>query len=113
MVIGDRGYNPVEQWMALADRGVGPVIRYNPHGIKLYTPVGQPLVLETEVAATTTDGCWPRAAAQQAGRQIQDCTLPLAAWVLIWTTLPPALLPTATLMGLYRLRWQVELAIKR
>ena len=31
----------------------------------------------------------------------------------IWTTLPPEVLPTATVMGLYRLRWQVELAIKR
>ncbi len=101
------------------------------------------MALDAELAATVSAGCWPvrvrnqrgeylegylhaqrlppaaaaearrRAAAQQAGRQIQDCTLPLAAWVLIWTTLPPALLPTATLMGLYRLRWQVELAIKR
>jgi len=60
-----------------------------------------------------------RAAAKKAGRQIQARTLALAlalalaGWVLIWTTLPPAVLPTDTVMGFYRLRWQVELAIKR
>ena len=37
----------------------------------------------------------------------------LAEWVLIFTTLPPALLPTATVAALYRVRWQVELVIKR
>jgi hypothetical protein len=30
----------------------------------------------------------------------------LAEWVLIFTTLPPALLPTPTLAALYRVRWQ-------
>jgi len=39
--------------------------------------------------------------------------LALAEWVLIFTTVPPAVLPTATVMALYRVRWQVELAIKR
>ena len=29
------------------------------------------------------------------------------------STLPPAVLPTATVLALYRLRWQVELVIKR
>jgi len=145
VVVADRGYNQVEPWLALADRGVGLVVRYNPHGIKLFTLAGQPLALDAELAATVSAGCWPvrvrnkqgeylegylhaqrlppaaatearrraRASAQQAGRQIQARTLQLAEWVLIWTTLPPALLPTATIMGLYRLRWQVELAIKR
>jgi len=37
----------------------------------------------------------------------------LAEWVLLFTTLPPALLPTATLAALYRVRWPVELVIKR
>jgi hypothetical protein len=32
---------------------------------------------------------------------------------LIFTTLPPELLPTATTTALYRVRWQAELAIKR
>jgi hypothetical protein len=37
----------------------------------------------------------------------------LAEWVLIFPTLPPELLPPATIAALYRVRWQAELAIKR
>lgn len=33
--------------------------------------------------------------------------------MLVLSTLPPAVLPTATVLALYRLRWQVELVIKR
>jgi hypothetical protein len=33
--------------------------------------------------------------------------------VLVFTTLPPAVLSAQTIMTLYRCRWQVELAIKR
>jgi hypothetical protein len=54
-----------------------------------------------------------RAEAQKDGRQIRQRTLALAEWVLIFTTLPPTVLPTATVMALYRVRWQVELVIKR
>ena len=54
-----------------------------------------------------------RAKAKKKGRCVQRRTLVLAEWVLIFTTLPPALLPTATLAALYRVRWQVELVIKR
>ena len=146
VAIMDRGYNQVAQWMAMADRGVALVIRYNPHGVKLYPAEGTPVDLEAVLREpTATDRCLPvqvrhqgqaflngylharclppaqaaearrrtRAAAKKAGRQLQARTLALAGWVLIWTTLPPAVLPTDTVMGLYRLRWQVELAIKR
>jgi hypothetical protein len=37
----------------------------------------------------------------------------LAGWVLVFTTLVPAVLSAQTIMALYRCRWQVELAIKR
>src|SRR5215470_17331145 len=37
----------------------------------------------------------------------------LAGWVLVFTTLAPAVLSAQTIMALYRFRWQVELAIKR
>ncbi|MGF1613155.1 MAG: hypothetical protein ACFCVA_04365, partial [Gammaproteobacteria bacterium] len=50
-----------------------------------------------------------RAKAKKKGRCVQRRTLLLAEWVLIFTTRPPALLPTATLAALYRLRWQVEI----
>src|SRR6266536_3433483 len=37
----------------------------------------------------------------------------LAGWVLVFTTLAPAVLTAQTIMALYRCRWQVEIAIKR
>ncbi len=37
----------------------------------------------------------------------------LAGWVLVFTTLAPAVLSAQTIMALYRCRWHVELAIKR
>ena len=37
----------------------------------------------------------------------------LAGWVLVFTTLAPAVLSPQTIMTLYRCRWQVEIAIKR
>jgi hypothetical protein len=54
-----------------------------------------------------------RMKAQREGRTPQQRTLFLAEWVLVFTTLPPTLLPSATIAALYRVRWQVELAIKR
>lgn len=40
-------------------------------------------------------------------------TLYLAGWVLVLSSLPPEVLDTETVLALYRVRWQVELAIKR
>ena len=40
-------------------------------------------------------------------------SLLLAGWVLVFTTLAPAVLKAQTIMALYRCRWQVEIAIKR
>ena len=37
----------------------------------------------------------------------------VAGWVLVFTTLAPAVLSAQTIMALYRCRWQVEIAIKR
>lgn len=54
-----------------------------------------------------------RARAQKKGRTPQQRTLVLAEWVLVFTNLPPSVLPTATVAALYRVRWQVELVIKR
>lgn len=39
--------------------------------------------------------------------------LSLSEWVLIFTSLPPELLSTTPASALYRVRWQVELVIKR
>ncbi|HSR52502.1 MAG TPA: transposase [Acidobacteriota bacterium] len=46
-------------------------------------------------------------------RQPKKSTLYLAGWVLVLSTLPPAVLDTNTVLALYRVRWQVELTIKR
>ena len=66
-----------------------------------------------------------RLSAEQANRARQKCrqrhktgqpqaeTLFLAGWVLVFTTLAPAVLAAQTLLAVYRCRWQVELAIKR
>lgn len=54
-----------------------------------------------------------RIQAKQKRRPAQARTLALAEWVWVLSTLPPAVLPTATVLALYRLRWQVELVIKR
>jgi len=40
-------------------------------------------------------------------------TLYLAGWLLVLSSLPPEVLDTETVLALYRLRWPVELAIKR
>ena len=51
--------------------------------------------------------------ARKKGRQAGAESLFLSGWVLIFTSLPVALLDTTTIGELYRLRWQVELVIKR
>ena len=45
--------------------------------------------------------------------QPKQSTLYLAGWVLVLSTLPPEVLDTDTVLALYRVRWQVELTIKR
>jgi hypothetical protein len=47
------------------------------------------------------------------GHQPKKSTLFLAGWVLVLTSLLPALLPGPTALALYRVRWQIEVAIKR
>src|SRR5215471_19963199 len=66
-----------------------------------------------------------RLSAEQAGRARYKCrqrhkkgapkaeSLLLAGWVVVLTTLAPAVLSAQTILGLYRCRWQVEIAIKR
>ncbi len=66
-----------------------------------------------------------RLSPEQANRARQKCrqrhkkgapkaeTLLLAGWVLVFTTLAPAVLSAATILEIYRCRWQIEIAIKR
>lgn len=46
-------------------------------------------------------------------RKVKPQTLFLAEWLLILTSIPPTLFPADVIFELYRVRWQVELVIKR
>lgn len=54
-----------------------------------------------------------RERAKKNGRNPSEKALYLSEWVLVVTSVPPALLDTAAIANLYRVRWQVELVIKR
>lgn len=54
-----------------------------------------------------------RQTAAKKGRTPKQATLYLSGWVLVLTTIPATILDTKTVAALYRLRWQVELVIKR
>jgi hypothetical protein len=54
-----------------------------------------------------------KAKASKAGRTLKAATLMLCEWVLVLTTLPPEQLSAAVVLELYRVRWQIELLIKR
>lgn len=51
--------------------------------------------------------------ASRRGRTPREQTLFLSEWVLVLTTVPPEELAAEGILDLYRVRWQVELVIKR
>ncbi len=77
---------------------------------ELYQSI-KPLHLPQEQAAQARRRV--RANAKKRGRTAQAKTLRMAGWVLVFTTVAPEILPTPVIAQLYRVRWQVELAIKR
>src|SRR5512143_1741499 len=54
-----------------------------------------------------------RRRAQKKGKTLQAATLYLAGWVIVVTTLVPAVWTADIILAFYRVRWHVELAIKR
>jgi DDE family transposase len=54
-----------------------------------------------------------RKKAQKEGRTIKKETLIYAGWTLILTSFTPEQLTTRTISEMYRLRWQIEIVIKR
>lgn len=54
-----------------------------------------------------------RQRAKDKGRTPRAEALSLSEWVLVFTSVPPEILCTTTVSSLYRVRWQVELVIKR
>jgi len=53
------------------------------------------------------------AQSRKKGRMPKDATLLWAGWVLVLTTGAPSLLRAETISALYRVRWHIEIAIKR
>jgi hypothetical protein len=51
--------------------------------------------------------------AKKRGRQADPRSLRAAGYILLLTSLPADSFPTADVLGLYRFRWQIELAFKR
>jgi hypothetical protein len=150
VVLIDRGYNQPVTLVPFLNRGGHIVLRYNPHGMNLYTKdedgnlkkvdweseisslKGQeegviPVIIsdgKQQVTAYVHAIRLPREQAKEArrkakkrakkkGRTISKKALYLSGWTLIVTSLPPTSLDTETIGALYRVRWQVELAIKR
>lgn len=54
-----------------------------------------------------------RLKAQQGGPETKPETLELAAYVIVFTTVPKAELSTGQVLAWYRCRWQIELVFKR
>lgn len=54
-----------------------------------------------------------RTQSRKKGRTPKATTLFWAGWVLVFTTVAPSLLGAKTISALYRVRWQIEIAIKR
>jgi hypothetical protein len=106
--------------------------RFNALGHALKLKVGQvgawpvklPLAAATAVAGRVVATRLPAPLAAQAqrratlrarnkGKQVNPRTLEAAQFVMIFTTLPAALLSAGGVLELYRYRWQIELAFKR
>jgi hypothetical protein len=146
VVVADRGFNQVGDWIAHAQQGILLVVRYNAEGAACYdASSAEKLDLEARLsAAGPQQRCWPvqvrarrqrlegylhalalppeqaeqarrrvHQRAKKRGRTPRQRTRLFAGGVLVFTTVPPSVLSSDILGPLYRLRWQVELAIKR
>jgi hypothetical protein len=54
-----------------------------------------------------------RKSARHNGNTVQDSTLRLCDWLFVLTSIPPGELSAEVIFELYRVRWQIELLIKR
>ena len=89
--------------------GCVPVCLY--HGDQRVSGYVHAIALPPEKAAEARRKAKQRA--RKKGRTAREKTLYLSEWVLIFTSLAPEQLRTETASALYRVRWQVELVIKR
>ena len=85
--------------------------RYLCHQDKRIEGVVHAMPLPPEQAAQARRKAKQRA--RDKGRTASQKTLMLSGWVLVFTSIPESLLDTKSIAELYRVRWQVELVIKR
>lgn len=74
---------------------------------------GRLCVIRKSAEATARTQRRIRRKSQQGGPKPKPETLAFAAYVMVFTTLPPAEFPAEQVLEWYRGRWQVELAFKR
>jgi hypothetical protein len=67
--------------------------------------------LKDEQAQKARRRCYKQS--NKKGKQVKKETLFLCGWVIVFTTESPETLSAESIMKIYRIRWQVELAIKR
>ena len=86
--------------------------------VRLLAPEGKPItgrVVATKLPAPVAAKAERRAAKTSAkkGKKPDPRSLRAAHFVMVFTTLPEALLAAGDVLELYRYRWQIELAFKR
>lgn len=86
--------------------------------VQFLVPDGKPIrgrVVATKLPAPLAAKAERRAAKSSAkeGNKVDQRTLQAAHFVMVFTTLPKALLTGRDVLELYRYRWQIELAFKR
>lgn len=86
--------------------------------VRLLVPTGKPIpgrVVATKLPAPVAAKAERRAAktSTKKGKKPDPRSLEAAHFVMVFTTLPEALLAAGDVLELYRYRWQIELAFKR
>jgi len=147
VVLLDRGYNQPKTLVPFIDRGGEVILRYNPHGMNLFSRDDEMTKVDWQEALFQLDEkpaaipvylCHdnkriegylhaiplPKEKAKEArrkarqrakkkGRTASKRVLYISGWVLIFTSLPLEVINTKAASDIYRVRWQVELVIKR
>lgn len=86
--------------------------------VRLRAPEGRPIagrVVATKLPAPLAAKAERRAVRESSkkGKRLDPRSLEAAHFVMVFTTLPKALLSDVAVLELYRYRWQIELAFKR
>ena len=117
-VVGDRGYGRAGQvldvgsWLGKqAAASSGACVRWvNEQG---HHSAGRLIAAALSPAAAERARAKARRYASKHQQRAGEDTLRLRGWLLVFTSLPQADWSTQQILDLYRVRWQIELVIKR